>query len=434
MSARQARVLLVEDSATQAMTTRTALEAGGFTVDLATDGEKALVRFAASPSELVISDVVMPGIDGYELCRRLKATGDGRRVPVILLTDLSEPMDIIRGLACGADTFVTKPYEAERLIERAWRLINGRRLRGVGDDDPTVEVEVLFLGQQLKVASSRSQILDLLLATFEDAVRTNIKLREREQELERSNETLDEQAQELTRLNEAQRRFVGLVSHEFRTPLFGVQGFSEMIRDESLTPEEIHDYAGRINGEAKRLVRLITEILDLDRMESGHMVLTLGDVKMNDVIESVVANARFGAPEHRLTTSLDEKLPLLTADEDKLVQVMTNLVSNAVKYSPKGGTITVTSASEGDSIHVSIKDEGIGIPGDALEKVFERFTRVERESLGTISGTGLGLPIVREIVELHGGRVWAESMPGQGSTFHLMLPVGGQSGRSAQAP
>ena len=218
------------------------------------------------------------------------------------------------------------------------------------------------------------------------------------------------------------------MSHEFRTPLFGVQGFSEMIRDESLTPEEIHDYAGRINGEAKRLVRLITEILDLDRMESGHMVLTLGDVKMNDVIESVVANARFGAPEHRLTTALDEKVPLVTADEDKLVQVMTNLVSNAVKYSPKGGTITVTSASEGDSIHVSIKDEGIGIPGDALEKVFERFTRVERESLGTISGTGLGLPIVREIVELHGGRVWAESMPGQGSTFHVMLPVGGRPG------
>jgi two-component system sensor histidine kinase/response regulator len=424
----RARVLLVEDSPTQAMTTRAALEEGGFAVDVAVDGEKALVLLASEPTELVISDIVMPGIDGYEFCRRLKATESGRRIPVILLTDLSEPMDIIRGLACGADTFVTKPYEPERLIERAWRLIKGRRLRIGSDIDPTVEVEVLFLGQQLRIASSRSQILDLLLATFEDAVRTNLKLRAREQELERSNQTLDAQAQELTRLNEAQRRFVSLVSHEFRTPLFGVQGFSEMIRDEALTPAEIHDYAERINSEAMRLVRMITEILDLDRMESGHMVLTLGDVKINEIIESVVSYARPSAPQHRFDSALDPALPVMTADHDKLVQVMTNLVSNAVKYSPQAGTIMITSSRDGDVVHVSVKDEGIGIPVDALEKVFERFTRVERESLGTISGTGLGLPIVREIVELHGGKVWAESAPGEGSTFHLVLPIEGRVG------
>jgi two-component system sensor histidine kinase/response regulator len=417
------RVLLVEDSATQAMATRATLEEGGFAVSVAIDGEAALAQFAGAPTELIISDVVMPGIDGYEFCRRLKATALGRRIPVILLTDLSEPMDIIRGLACGADTFVTKPYERERLIDRSWRLIKGRRLRSGRDDDPTVEDDVLFLGQQLRITSSRSQILDMLLATFEDAVRTNLKLREREQELEHSNRTLDEQAQELTRLNEAQRRFVGLISHEFRTPLFGIQGFSELIRDETLTPDEIRDYASRINSEAKRLVRMITEILDLDRMESGHMTLTLGDVRINEVILSVVDYARPGAPQHRFTNLLDPALPVMTADQDKIVQVMTNLVSNAVKYSPAAGTITITTARDGDTVHVSVKDEGIGIPADALEKVFERFTRVERESLGDIKGTGLGLPIVREIVELHGGRVWAESPAGEGSTFHVELPI-----------
>jgi two-component system sensor histidine kinase/response regulator len=426
MSTEGARVLLVEDSPTQAMTTRVALEDGGFAVALAVDGETGLVSFANAPCELVISDVVMPGIDGYELCRRLKATAGGREVPVILLTDLSEPMDIIRGLACGADTFVTKPYEPDRLIDRAWRLIKGRRLRAASADAPTIEV--LFLGQHFTIASSRSQILDLLLATFEDAVRTNMQLRDRERELEHSNRTLDEQAQELTRLNDAQRRFVSLVSHEFRTPLFGVQGFSEMIRDETLTTEEVHDYAERINSEAKRLARMITEILDLDRMESGHMVLTLEDVSINKVIDSVVMYARPGAPQHRFETVLDPTLPLMTADHDKLVQVMTNLVSNAVKYSPSAGTITIRTSRDGDSAHVSVKDEGIGIPVDALDKVFERFTRVERESLGKISGTGLGLPIVREIVELHGGRVWAESAAGQGSTFHVLLPIEGRAG------
>lgn len=417
------RVLLVEDSPTQAMATRATLEEGGFAVEVAINGEAALAQFAKAPSELVISDVVMPGIDGYEFCRRLKATELGRRMPVVLLTDLSEPMDIIRGLACGADTFVTKPYEPERLIDRSWRLIKGRRERSGREDDPTVEDDVLFLGQQLRIASSRSQILDLLLATFEDAVRTNLKLREREQELEHSNRTLDEQARELTRLNEAQRRFVSLVSHEFRTPLFGIQGFSELIRDEALSAEEVHDHADRINSEAQRLVRMITEILDLDRMESGHMVLALGDVRMNEVIESVVDYARPGAPQHHFARVLDPALPVMTGDQDKLVQVMTNLVSNAVKYSPEAGTITITSARDGNTVHVSVTDEGIGIPPDALEKVFERFTRVERESLGDIKGTGLGLPIVREIVELHGGRVWAESRPGEGSTFHLELPI-----------
>ena len=417
------RVLLVEDSPTQAMATRATLEDGGFVVDVAIDGETALAQFAAAPTDLVISDVVMPGIDGYEFCRRLKATEAGRRMPVILLTDLSEPMDIIRGLACGADTFVTKPYEPERLIDRSWRLVRGRRLRAGREDDPTVEEEVIFLGQQLRIASSRSQILDLLLATFEDAVRTNVRLRERERELETSNQTLDEQAQELTRLNEAQRRFVSLVSHEFRTPLFAIQGFSEALRDEALSTEEIHDHSARINSEAQRLARMITEILDLDRMESGHMVLTLGDVKMNEIIESVVDHARPGAPLHQFASVLDPRLPIMTADQDKLVQVMTNLVSNAVKYSPDAGTITITSTESGGTIQVSVKDEGIGIPAAALENVFERFTRVERESLGDIKGTGLGLPIVREIVELHGGRVWAESPPGKGSTFHLELPI-----------
>lgn len=417
------RVLLVEDSPTQAMATRATLEDGGFVVDVAIDGETALAQFAAAPTDLVISDVVMPGIDGYEFCRRLKATEMGRRMPVILLTDLSEPMDIIRGLACGADTFVTKPYEPERLIDRSWRLVRGRRLRAGREDDPTVEEEVIFLGQQLRIASSRSQILDLLLATFEDAVRTNVRLRERERELETSNQTLDEQAQELTRLNEAQRRFVSMVSHEFRTPLFAIQGFSEALRDEALSTEEIHDHSARINSEAQRLARMITEILDLDRMESGHMVLTLGDVKMNEIIESVVDHARPGAPLHQFANVLDPRLPIMTADQDKLVQVMTNLVSNAVKYSPDAGTITITSTESGGTIQVSVRDEGIGIPADALEKVFERFTRVERESLGDIKGTGLGLPIVREIVELHGGRVWAESPPGKGSTFHMELPI-----------
>jgi signal transduction histidine kinase len=229
---------------------------------------------------------------------------------------------------------------------------------------------------------------------------------------------------ELERLNQAKSDFVSIVSHEFRTPLTGIQGFSEMMQSEDLTLDEMREYAGDINKDAHRLNRMITEMLDLDKMESGRMQLHREPLDLNAIVSDVVDRVRPNAPEHPVSLRLDPLVGELNGDRDKLTQVMANLLSNAVKYSPKGGEIVVSTRAEGDSAHVVVRDHGMGIPKASLEAIFERYGRVESPATRHIQGTGLGLPIVRQIVQLHGGTVWAESNVGEGSVFHITLPRG----------
>lgn len=233
--------------------------------------------------------------------------------------------------------------------------------------------------------------------------------------------------QQLERLNKTKSHFVSIVSHEFRTALTGIQGFSEMMRDEEFSVAELREFAGDINNDAQRLNRMITEMLDLDRMESGRMTLHRELLDLNELLRSVTHWMRSAAPGHTLDLQLAHALPLVPADRDKLTQVITNLISNAVKYSPEGGTIRVVSSAEGELAHVCISDQGVGLPPEALEHIFERYGRVESSATRYIQGTGLGLPISRQIIELHQGRVWAESTLGQGSVFHFTLPLANQA-------
>lgn len=232
---------------------------------------------------------------------------------------------------------------------------------------------------------------------------------------------------DLERLSKAKSDFISIVSHEFRTPLTGIQGFSELIRDEDLPMEEIREYAANINKDAQRLNRMITDLLDLDRMESGRMQIHPSAVDLNALLAEVAERTQPTAALHPMRLDLDPALPKLWADRDRIVQVVTNLIANAVKYSPDGGEIAIGTrldkSVEPAQAEVSIRDHGIGIPEDALEKVFERYWRVESPTTRYIQGTGLGLPIVRQIVDLHGGRVWVTSELGKGSDFRFSLPA-----------
>src|SRR5438552_744355 len=229
---------------------------------------------------------------------------------------------------------------------------------------------------------------------------------------------------DLERLNRAKSDFVSIVSHEFRTPLTGIQGFSEMMQSEDLTLDEMREYAGDINKDAHRLNRMITEMLDLDKMESGRMEIHREAVDLNALVGEATDRMRPNAPRHPLSLRLDPLVGEMHGDRDKLTQVMANLLSNAVKYSPDGGEIVVSTRVEGNTAHVVVRDHGMGIPKAALETIFERYGRVESLATRHIQGTGLGLPIVRQIVQLHGGAVWVESTVGEGSVFHVTLPRG----------
>ena len=227
----------------------------------------------------------------------------------------------------------------------------------------------------------------------------------------------------LERLNRLKSEFVSLVSHEFRTALVGISGFSEMIRDEDVTLDEAKVYAGDINKDAERLNRMINDMLDLDRIEAGRLTLHHQTVDMNNLVEDAVDRARASSARHTFTCNLAVEKPVVQADPDRIAQVLSNLLSNAIKYSPDGGDIAVTSLARDGVVEVSVHDHGVGIAPEFVDRLFSRYERYEK-SASKIIGTGLGLAISRQIVEMHGGKIWVESKQGDGSDFRFTIPVG----------
>jgi len=259
--------------------------------------------------------------------------------------------------------------------------------------------------------------IDFFLAMFEDA-------------------TAEHTAQEaamanlagLERLSQLKSEFVSLVRHEFRTALVGIQGFSEMIRDQDLSPGEAKAFAGDINNDALRLNRMITEMLDLDRIEAGRMTLNIAPVDLNSILGEAVERARASSPKHTIVCGLDASVPAVRGDSDRLFQVVSNLLSNAVKYSPDGGEVLVTSQVQDGMARVDVRDHGLGIPPEFVKKLFSRYERFEDKNKAKIIGTGLGLAITRQIVEMHGGKIWVDSTVGAGSEFHFTVPVATPAG------
>jgi PAS domain S-box-containing protein len=227
----------------------------------------------------------------------------------------------------------------------------------------------------------------------------------------------------LERLNKLKSEFVSLVSHEFRTALVGISGFSEMIRDEEVSVDEAKGYADDINKESERLNRMINDMLDLDRIEAGRLTLHPQAVDINDLIQFAVTRARASSERHFIASYLDPTSPVVQCDPDRIAQVVANLLSNAIKYSPEGGDISVTSTTHDGVVEVSVRDHGLGIAPEFKERLFSRYERYEKAG-NKILGTGLGLAITRQIVEMSGGKIWVESELGQGSDFRFTIPVG----------
>jgi two-component system sensor histidine kinase/response regulator len=227
----------------------------------------------------------------------------------------------------------------------------------------------------------------------------------------------------IERLNQLKSEFITLVSHEFRTGLVGIQGFSEMIRDsEDLAREDIKAFAADINKDAQRLNRMINDMLDLDRIEAGRLTLRMEAVDINVVLQEAVERARASSEHHMFELKLDPTHPVTQCDADRVAQIVANLLTNAIKYSPEGGEIVVSSHSSEGFVEVSVRDHGVGIAPEFAKRLFSRYERYEKTS-GKIIGTGLGLAIARQIVEMHQGRIWVDTTVGSGSDFRFTLPM-----------
>jgi two-component system sensor histidine kinase/response regulator len=246
------------------------LTESGHRVTVARNGKEALLAARQQTPTLIISDIVMPEMDGYALCREIKTEPRLKNVPVILLTSLASPVDIIRGLECGADNFIPKPYDEDYLLSHIQNTLINFNLRKT--QKTQMGVEIVFANEKYFITSERQQILDLLLSTYETAVQKNLQLTESQGELKKLNEQLDQKVVELETqnrrvqdVNRLKSEFLANMSHELRTPLNAIIGFAQLMHDGKVGAVSVQhqEYLGDILGIARHLLQLIKDILDL---------------------------------------------------------------------------------------------------------------------------------------------------------------------------
>ena len=303
-------------------------------------------------------------------------------------------------------------HDVAGIVSEFKRLLDGA-VETIESDDLAIRSDHarIWLHWRATAVRRRNGSFEHFVITFEDSTQKHL-----------AEDAAHANLAELEKLNHMKTEFTSMVSHEFRTALTGIQGMSELINGGQMNLAEIHEYSGYIFQEAERVNRLITDMLDLDRLEAGKMKLQMSPLDLNAVVEGVAVRSSVVSSHHTIRTELEANVPIVLGDSDRLVQVVTNLVSNAIKYSPVGGEILISTHFANGAVDVSIRDHGVGIPADFVDRLFGRFERYEK-SPSKVIGTGLGLAIARQIIEMHRGKIWVESAEGSGSVFHFTIPA-----------
>jgi signal transduction histidine kinase len=442
------RILVVEDSPTQAQQLQFILEAEQFSVELAPNAEIALQRVADQAFDMIISDIMMPGLSGYELCDRVKKDAKGFNIPVILLSTLADPMDIIRGLECGADNFITKPYEPEQLIDRIQTVFQNRRARIQGK--LAFGVEVVFLGKKFVVNSEKEQILDLLIATFEDIVRTNRGLQQSKAELvaakaeietyalelerrvEERTKQLVEQQQQLAQSQkmEAVGQLTGGIAHDFNNLLTVITGAAEILSDDVTDQPELATTLAMIDEAAQRGAELTQRLLAFARKQPLQPRAT----DTNKLVSTAIKLLRPTLGENiEIESMFEEHAWPALVDPGQLTTAIVNLAVNARDAMPNGGKLTLETGnvrldeayaaanrevSPGAYVMIAVSDNGTGIPAAIIDKVFDPFFTTKEVG----KGTGLGLSMVYGLVKQSGGHIKIYCEDGLGTCIKLYLP------------
>jgi signal transduction histidine kinase len=434
-------ILIVEDSPTQAERLRRLIRSSGYNARVAANGKLALGEIHEHKPHLVLSDIVMPEMNGYELCRAIKADPALRDIPVILVTSLTDPKDIIRGIECGADNFIRKPYAEDYLLNRIGQMLVNQKLR----KNSSMEVGIaLYLGDQKHfINAERQQILDLLISTYEQAVQVNSELQARERQVIELNMRLAHHAGELETINreialknielaEASRMksaFIANMSHELRTPLNAIIGFTGALLMKLPGPltDEQDRQLNTIRTSARHLLSLINDILDVAKIEAGKVTLSLEPVHCQQLMGEVGDTLRPLAGQKGLQVFIEmpEQPIVLQTDRRALAQIMINLANNAIKFTEKG-MIKLALTERTDEEHAlitefSVTDSGSGIKQEDQAKLFQAFSQLDNTSTRHAEGAGLGLYLSQNLANLLGGSLFFSSDFGKGSTFTLAL-------------
>jgi signal transduction histidine kinase len=400
-------ILIVDDEPKNLAVLESLLDAPGYRLVRAESADQALLALVAEEFALLILDIRLPGMSGFELAQTIKRRKKTSRIPIIFLTAYyNEDQHILEGYGSGAVDYLVKPVNAAVLRSKV-----------------AVFAELHRKSREVAIAN-RALIGEVT------------ERRRAEQQLQELNDNLDRLVAERTRaleqmeaeLREADRRkdaFIATLAHELRNPLAPVRNAVQILQLQGGGEADSQRARAIIARQVGVMARLIDDLMDVSRINRGHIELRREPVALGRVLELAVEASRPHIVDngHELAITLPESGIVLEADVTRLSQVFVNLLTNAAKYTDRGGRIEIAVERGGSDVTITVTDNGIGIPRDQLERVFAMFSQVEGAMSKSRGGLGIGLSLVRHIVELHGGRVYANSAgPNQGSTFTVTLP------------
>ncbi|MCP4350717.1 MAG: response regulator [Desulfobacterales bacterium] len=383
-------VLIVDDNHNNLVVIDNYLKESGFRTAIASSGEKAIKRVEFMRPDIILMDVMMPGIDGFETCRRLKSEEDTRNIPIIFMTALTDTDHKIKAFLAGGVDYITKPAQKEEVLAR--------------------------------------------INTHLDIQRYQLQLKEQYKQQLRAEE-LRIRNEELSRMDKIKDQFLANTSHELRTPLNGIIGIADSMLDGGtghLTKEQKYNLS-LVASIGRRLANLVNDILDFSKLKHSDLQLQLKPVDIRSAVDVVfmLSQTIAGKKSLQMINRVPPDIPV-KADENRVQQILYNLVGNAVKFT-KQGTVSVSAWIMDDYLAITVSDTGIGIPEDKLERIFESFEQADGSIEREYGGTGLGLAITKNLVELHGGKIRAKSDIGKGSQFTFTLPVSKDNGERLQA-
>lgn len=432
----KSQILVIEDSPTQALLLKESLESHNFNVRVAKDGVEGLQLLSESLPDFIISDIEMPRMNGYEFCHHVRQDDKFKFIPVILLTNLTDVMDAIKGIECGADSFITKPCNIEFLISTMADVIRNRKNGKVPSIDN--KIDVFFGGQKHSISVNEMQVTDLLLSTFSAAIQKNVELEKAYRKLNLITEEIENKSALLEQLNKEKNQFIGMAAHDLRNPLAIIQGYSQLLLEklDTTSDEKSIQMLNSIRRSSSSMLELINDLLNVSVIESGIVNLMLSKFNLITLLDEIFDSINKLALNKKITLVKDCECSSdleIYADRNKIEQVIINLLTNAFKYSYPESTVKVTlSVNSNEEVLISFKDQGVGIPESDKDKLFKPFIKTSVKATAGESSTGLGLVIVKKIVEAHEGKIWFESEPNKGTTFFVSLPINGPSKNRAE--
>lgn len=366
---RAARILLVDDDRINRRILAGILRPEGYELTEAGSGEETLEQYAASPPDLVLLDVMMPGIDGFATCRHLREGYGDHCAPVIFITAKSESDDVVQGFAAGGVDYLPKPFRAKEVVAR-------------------------------------------------------IRLHLQNRALIEAQRTLVEQ---LSQANAAKNQLLGMAAHDLRNPLASIRALAGLLQEDGAGPlnADQRDLIVTIQEASQSMLTLVNELLDTSVLESGEVAIAPAEASLGDLLDKEIRlqNLNAAGKGQRIVLAPGDPLPTrLRFDPDKVRQVINNLLTNACKFSPPGSVITVRTTVAPGTCTVAVQDQGPGIPENERHKLFKEFGRTSVRPTGGEKSTGLGLAICRRIMVAHGGSIDAEPCPAGGSIFKFTLP------------